>query len=202
MIKIKIIRHSQRLDFSHPFYWMFCFGQYWSDSPLTSNGYQMAKTKGKELALDTSFKPNNIYSSPYTRTMATGTELQESFPHSNLVIEPLLAEYQPYYKHKINLYQNGVPTCYNGCETEFSYPETYDMFSKRIKFILDRIIEKQDNDCIIVTHGEVLKTYVEFIHSLYPDLMLDLGSTPYLTVVSFEYDKISKKINEKTVCIQ
>lgn len=202
MVRIKIIRHSERLDYSHPIYWLFCFGQYWSDSPLTENGYQMAKIKGQKLAMDTTFRPVSIYTSPYTRTMSTGTEIQISFPYAKLVIEPLLAEYQPMYKHKINLYSNGIPTTYEGHETNFTYPESYENFSKRILFIIGKLIEKNDNDIIIITHGEILKTYVEHIQSIYPDRMLDLGATPYLTTLSFTYDKILDKIDENTIYIE
>lgn len=50
MTKIKIIRHSERLDYKHPFYWLICFGYHWSDSPLTKTGHEMAKTKGEMLS--------------------------------------------------------------------------------------------------------------------------------------------------------
>lgn len=202
MVKIKIIRHSERLDCSHPFYWMFCFGHYWADTPLTSNGYKLAKDKGKELAADFTFHPNNIYTSPYIRTMATAAKIQESFPQSKIVIEPLMAEYQPYYKHRINLYDNNIPTTYEGQETDFSYPETYEDFTKRVIFIMERIMEKQEEDFIIVTHSEFIKVYGKYIISLYPDVMLDLIKPPYLSTLSFEYDKTTGKIVEESVRIE
>jgi broad specificity phosphatase PhoE len=198
MIQIKIIRHSERLDFSYPLYWLFCFGQYWADSPLTINGYNMANNKGKEIVSD-NFDPKHIYTSPYTRTMSTSTEIKNSFPYSKITIEPLLAEYQPTYRHKINLYPNGIPTTYEGQKTIFSYPETYNNFVTRIQFIISKLLEKHDDDIIVITHGEVLKVYINYISSLYPDLMLDPGSTPYLTTLSFSFDKINKKIIEKSI---
>ena len=201
MIQVKIIRHSERLDFSNPLYWIICFGQHWSDSPLTKKGHEMAYDKGVQMVSD-NFKPNYIYTSPYNRTMSTSTEIKLSFPHCEIIIEPLLAEYQPMYKHRINLYPNGIPTTYNGEKTDFSYPETYENFEKRIQFIISKLINKHDGDIIIVTHGEVLKTYINYIQSLYPDLMLDPGSTPYLTAVSFDYDKVNMKIDEKTARIE
>lgn len=198
MVQIKIIRHSERLDFSHPIYWLFCLGQYWADSPLTTDGYQMAYDKGKEM-VGNNFNPKHIYTSPYTRTMATSTEIKNSFPQSEIVIEPLLAEYQPNYKHRINLYPNGIPTTYEGQETEFFYPETYNNFLLRVQFIISKLLEKHDDDIIVVTHGEVLKVYINYIQTLYPDLMLDPGSTPYLTTLSFEYDKENNLIVEKSI---
>lgn len=201
MVQIKIIRHSERLDFSHPFYWLFCFGQYWADSPLTTEGYQMANAKGKEM-VSKDFNPVHIYTSPYTRTMATATEIKNSFPHSEIIIEPLLAEHQPNYKHRINLYPNGIPTTYDGKETKFSYPENYEDFTARVQFIITTLLEKHDDDIIVVTHGEVLKVLINYVQSIYPDLMLDPGTTPYLTILSFEYDKPSNTIIEKSIRLE
>lgn len=201
MVKIKIIRHSERLDYTYLPYWLICFGQYWSDSPLTARGHRIANIKGKEMVCN-DFNPKYIYTSPYTRTMATSTEIKASFPHSELVIEPLLAEYQPYYKHRINLYPDGIPTTYDGQETEFSYPETIDNLSKRTQFIVSKLVEKHDDDLIIVTHGEFIKSYINYLQSLYPDLILDPGSTPYLTILSFEYDKQRGIIIEDTIKLE
>lgn len=187
-MKIKIIRHSERLDFTKPLYWLMHIGSYWADSPLTTNGYKMARDKGVKMVTN-DFDPRYIYSSPYNRTLATSTEINASFPPSKIIIEPLLAEHQPSYKHTIGLYPNGIPTTYNGQETIFSYPETYDNFVKRVHFIIYNLIEKNNNDFIIVTHGEVVKVFVNHIQSLYPQLIIDPGSTPYLTTLSFEFDK-------------
>ena len=134
--------------------------------------------------------------------MATATEIKTSFPHTEIIIESLLAEYQPSTGHTIILYPNGIPTIYDGQETGFSYPETYENFEKRIQFIISKLIEKSDGDIIIITHGEVLKTYINYIQSMYQDLLLDPGTTPYLTTLSFDYDKANNKINEKTVRIE
>ena len=198
MVKIKIIRHSERLDFSYPLYWIFCFGHYWADSPLTSNGYKIADMKGKAM-LDGVLNPKTIYTSPYSRTMATAMEIKKSFPEAEISIVPLLAEYQPYYKHGVNLYPEGIPTTYEGKDTEFVYPETYDQFFSRVEFIIHKLINK-DSDAIIVTHGEVLKAFISYLQELYPDLILDSGDTPYLTVLSFEYD--GKEIIEDTIKIE
>jgi len=201
MVQIKIIRHSERLDYTHPFYWLLCLGQYWADSPLTTNGHKIANTKGKEMAAN-NFSPKHIYTSPYTRTIATSTEINSSFPHSKIVIEPLLAEYQPGFKHRINLYPDGIPTTFNGEITDFAYPECYENFGKRVQYIISKLIEKNNSDFIVVTHGEVLKIYINYLQTLYPGLMLDPGTTPYLTILSFEYDKTNNKIIENTVRLE
>lgn len=201
MVEIKIIRHSERLDFSHPFYWLFCFGHYWSDSPLTSNGYTIANDKGKQMVKN-DFNPKYIYTSPYNRTMATATEIKNSFPESQIIIEPLLAEYQQHYKHRINLYPKGIPTKYEGKETDFSYPETYENFLKRVKFIITKLVEKSNCDIIIMTHGAFLKAYISDLQEKYPDLMLDPKDTPYLTILSFNYDPVENKIGENSIKIE
>lgn len=202
MIQIKIIRHSERLDYSKPLYWLLCFGHYWADSPLTSNGHRIANAKGKTIATQSEFNPKHIYTSPYNRTMATATEIKDSFPHSEIVIEPLLAEYQPLYKHRINLYPEGIPTTYDGQETDFSYPEPYEHFESRVKFIISKLIEKHNEDFVVVTHGEVLKTYINYLQTMFPDLMLDPGTTPYLTILSFSFDKDNNRIDENTVRLE
>lgn len=197
---IKIVRHSERLDFSYPLYWLMCIGQYWADTPLTQNGHELAFDKGKQMATESiKFNPKQIYTSPYNRTMSTATEIKSSFPQCEIIIEPLLAEYQPMRKHCINLYPNGIPTTYEGEKIDFEYPETYDNFRHRVNFIIGKLIEKHDDDIIVVTHSEVLKVYINYIQMMYPDLMLDSGSTPYLTTLSFEYDKSKNAIVESSV---
>jgi broad specificity phosphatase PhoE len=200
MIQIKIIRHSERLDYSYPHYWIFYFGHYWADTPLSTNGHKMAQLKGIHLITD-GFAPKYIYTSPYTRTMATATEIKNSFPQSELVIEPLLSEYQPTYKHAINLYPNGIQTTYDGIQTDFYYPETYDKFTDRVKFIIHKLIEKNDHDLIIITHGEVLKIYIAYLQSRFPDKFLESSRVPYLTTLSFKFDKINNKIEPDSISI-
>lgn len=199
MVKIKIIRHSERLDYTYPCYWLICFGHYWSDSPLTANGHIIAYKKGQKMV--GMINPTHIYTSPYTRTMATSTEISTSFPKTEIVIEPLLAEYQPYYKHRINLYPHGIPTTYDGQETEFSYPETYEKFMERVQFVVKKLIEKHDGDIILVTHGEVLKVYINYLQTMYPDLMLDPGTTPYLTSITFEFNKNTNTITQESIIL-
>ncbi|AEQ32836.1 putative phosphoglycerate mutase family protein [Megavirus courdo11] len=199
MTKIKIIRHSERLDFKHPFYWLLCFGYHWSDSPLTQTGHVMAKTKGELLAKN-DFDPKNIFVSPYNRTMETATEIKSSFPNCEIIIEPLLAEYQPYYKHCISLYPNGIPTEYAGIVTEYKYPENYEEFSSRVKFIVSQLMNKNNEDFIIITHGEILKVFINYFQTIYPDILLDCQKISYLTTLTFEYDN-DKNIIKNSITI-
>lgn len=200
MIKIKIIRHAERLDFTYPIYWLGCIGQFWADSPLTNNGHKTAREKGKKITID-NFNPKIIYTSPYKRTMQTSTELQKSLVKSQIITEPLLSEYQPNYCHKISLYPEGIPTTYEGESCGFNYPESHEKFTERIKFIITKIIEKNNEDIMIVTHGEVLKVCVNHFQTFYPDLMLDPGNTPYLTTLTFVYDKTNDKIIKESIKI-
>lgn len=193
MIEIKILRHSNRMDFTYPIKWMFYVGHYWSDSPLTDQGYTNAKNKGAQLASE-GYIPHRIYSSPYNRTLATATEIKASFPQSELIIEPLLAEYQPKYGHAITLYPKGLPTTYDGHLTNFSYPESIENFSLRVRFIIGKLIEKNDSNILIVTHGELLKSYITYLQILFPSLLLDSINIPYLTTLSFTIVKNTGEI--------
>lgn len=201
MIKIKIIRHSERLDHSHPLYWMTCFGQYWADSPLTSKGYRLAREKGKKLIAD-DYHPSHIYTSPYTRTFATATEIKSSCLDSEIIIEPLIAEHQPRFKDCTNLYPYGIPTIYCGEDTGFSFPETYESFTKRVLFIIFKLIEKHDTDIMVVSHGEVLKVIIRYLQDMFPEVILEPGNTPYLTTISFIFDKINNIIVEQSIQLE
>lgn len=200
---IKIIRHSERLDYTSPFTWLFYFGSPWADSPLTSKGHNDANNKGIEIKEQIS-NPK-IYTSPYTRTLSTATEIKNSFSTSPIIIEPLLSEFQPMYSHKVNLYPKGIPTLYNGQETKFSYPETYELFYERVKFIIFRLIEDNTSDLILITHGELLKVFIDFLQNQYPDIV-DVSHVPskinYLTVISFEYDKATNTIIKSSIKIK
>jgi len=201
IIQVKIIRHSNRLDFSNPLYWMICIGQYWSDSPLNSDGYKNAKKKANVLA-GSGFIPSYIYVSPYSRTLATATEFRSVFPKAEIKIEPLLAEYQPRYAHAITLYPAGIPTTYDGEPTEFFYPESPTSFSRRVQFIISKLIEKNSENIMIVTHGEVLKSYISHLQNLFPNLLLDPGNTPYLTTLSFSIDTYSGQFVDGSIKIE
>jgi len=199
MVQIKIIRHSERFDYTHPLRWLLYIGQYWCDAPLTTMGHKQAFQKGRTL-INKNFQPQRIYTSPYNRAITTATEIQKSFPQAELVIESLLCEYQPSYKHTINLYPEGIPTHYDGKATNFSYPENYEQFKDRVNFIIFKLIQKHDTDLIIITHGEVLKVLINYFQTCVPDLFLDSHDTPYLTTISFTY--ADGKIDETTIIIE
>lgn len=200
MIKIKIIRHAERLDYKYPFYWIGCIGQFWADSPLTTNGHKTAHEKGKKIVMD-NFNPKIIYTSPYKRTMQTSAELQKSLSKAQIITEPLLSEYQPNYCDKISLYPDGIPTTYEGESYGFKYPESYENFTKRIKFIITKIIEKNQDDVMIVTHGEILKVCINHFQTMYPDLLLDSSNAPYLTTLTFIYNKTNDQIIKESVSV-
>lgn len=200
MVKIKIIRHSERFDYTHPVGWLFCFGYPWSDAPLTYRGYKYAEEKGKKM-IEENFHPKYIYSSPYNRTLSTSTEIKKSFPNCQIVIEPLLAEYQPYFRHSVILYPDGIPTTFNDQQTPFTYPETQNNFGERVQFIINKLIENNEDDFIIVTHGEILKFCISYLQNMFPNLNLENTSTPYLTVISFDYDKKNNYIVESSIKI-
>lgn len=192
---VKIVRHSERYDYKYPYFWLFYPGYYWCDPPLTTNGQSMAVSKAQELhddAPDVTY--DLILTSPYLRTMQTSTEFKSVFKSSEIVIEPLLAEYQPWFKHTIQLYPDGLPCNYDGNETDFTYPETLDQFKLRVEFIIDKLINKYNgSNIIIVTHGEVLKSFIGKLNALCPELELDEVNVPYLTTLSFDF------VNEEIV---
>ena len=219
MVKIKIIRHSQRLDFTKPWWWIFYFGHYWSDSPLTSKGHEMAEQRAIQIS-KSGFNPKYIYTSPYTRTMATAVEIGKQFPTAQVLLEPLISEYQAVdhaqhkydvvghiqnlfiSKHRTSIYPNGIPTTCEGVETKFKYPETYESFCERVEYIIEKLAERHDDDLILVTHGEFIKSYVNHIQKMYPELILDIGKAPYLVTLTFEYDKLDKKIVQDSIKIE
>lgn len=201
MIHIKIIRHAQRLDFAQPQKWLFYIGYHWSDTPLTPYGFTSAESKSKELAVN-GFKPKYIYTSPYIRTMQTAAVFKNTFATSEIIVEPLLAEMQPTNSHTITIYPNGIPTTYNGIDTNFTYPETNEQFDSRVQFIISQLINRNKCDLIIITHGEVLKRYINFLQTLFPEQILDAGSTPYLTTIAFDYDCDADTIVKNSIRIE
>jgi broad specificity phosphatase PhoE len=184
--QIKIIRHAERVDHKNPLYWMCCIGQFWMDSPLTHHGHETAKLKG-EIMINDNFDPSVIYASPYIRTLATATEIKQSFTKANVVIEPLLAEYQYSHTHRINLYPNGIETTHNGKNTKYKYPETHELFKDRIQYIINSIIDQTTDDVLIVTHGEFISVIINLFVELYK-ITNPFKSIPYLACVSFMVD--------------
>lgn len=201
-IRVRILRHSERTDYSEPYKWVFYTGYYSNDSPLTTRGFEMAITKARLLEADENFKPRIIYTSPYTRTMQTATQMQKIFVNTKITIENMLCEYQESSAHKINLYPDGIPTYTNdGSTINFKFPESYNDFEKRVMYIIPQLIKQQTDDIIIITHGAIVKTFVNYLQRLFPDELLDPGKTPYLTCIYFTYDTITDVIDKASVKI-
>lgn len=199
-MKIKILRHSERYDYKYPHRWIFYLGHYWADTHLTYEGRKMAASKAKAIK-NSPFNAKWVYTSPYIRTMETAVEIKNVFNNCQLVIEPLLSEYQPYWRHNVSLYPCGIPTSHRGEPTEFNFPETKEQHRKRIEYILNAIISnhKNDDELIIVTHAEVVRTACELLNTKFPDLLLDATVLPYLGELSFEYDKSTDTFVEKSI---
>jgi len=198
MVHIKILRHSERYDFTNPIKWIFSFGGYWSDPPLTNKGHRMAYLKGKEIR-DEKFYPVNMYCSPYIRTISTGNEIKKSFTGMEIIFEPLIAEYQPYFKHQTILYPIGLPTNYNGESTLFKYPETYDLFQERVTYIIDKIMSSNSQDTLIISHGEFLKAFISYLQNQFPLSINETEYVSYLYEISFDYDYQTQEIDEKSI---
>ena len=178
---IKLIRHSERLDRANPIYWACCIGYHWTDTPLTTNGYAMAQKAGERLAQDKSFSPTHIYSSPYTRTISTAAEIRKSYPETELVLEPLISEYQSLFSHHTAMHPRGIPTDYRGTPTGFSYPEGTDAFRRRVDFIVDKLIKKHNTDLLIVAHGAVINWLIERLVGEAPEYVHYLGTVTFQT---------------------
>jgi broad specificity phosphatase PhoE len=185
MVHIKIIRHSERLDYAYPWYWIFCIGQYWTDPPLTLNGHLMAKRKGCELKKE--FDPKIIYTSPYTRTFSTAIEINYSFPEAKIVLQPLLSEFQYFKNHSTSFYPLGIPATFNGKETKFNFPENYEDFEERIIYCINKLIKNAESDILIVTHAEAIKVFAGYLKSIYTDITLEFKNIGYLDTLSFDY---------------
>ena len=197
-MKIKIIRHSERLDYANPLYWMVCIGQYWNDPPLTRNGTEMANKYGIELAQN-NFRPKYIFTSPYQRTIVTATEIIKSLDNPELKIEPLLSEYQKSNRHTVSLYPNGIEATYNNKYVGYNFPETYDEFEKRVIYILEKLIQDYDDDFAIITHGEFLKVMTIYLQQKYPDIILSNSKIQYLATIEFDFDKNNNTIIENSI---
>ena len=203
-MRIKIVRHSERLDCTYPYIWIFYLGYYWFDTPLTTNGCKMAKEKGKEFA-DNNFSPKCIYTSPYIRTYQTATEISSIFPGTEIKVEPLLAEYQPTFKHRITIYPEGIPCIFNGKQTEYSFPETYEKHVERVKFIIENLIANHgdNDDILIITHAEVIRTYLQHhLAIVCPDTIINGNVINYLTTLTFQFDKKTNNIIDNSIHIE
>lgn len=192
MYKVKIIRHAERLDYKNPLQWFFSFGQYWADTPLTNNGYLLAYQKGVDI-MSENFNPQKIYTSPYIRTMATASQIQKSITSANVVIEPLISEYQQLFRHNTTMYPAGIPAI-KLPHLFFEYPESYENFVVRVEYAINSLLEKNTDDFIIVTHGAFLSAFM----AIYCDIQKET-SFAYLSSITFMYDTINKKILQLSI---
>lgn len=55
---------------------------------------------------------------------------------------------------------------------------------------------------MVVTHGEVLKVIIRHLQDAFPEVVLDPGNTPYLTTISFIYDKMNGYIIKDSVKLE
>lgn len=169
--QIKVIRHSERLDYARPYYWCICFGYLSQDPPLSKRGYELVLEKAEDLLAE-AFVPDRIYTSPYLRTMTTATIIHEHYPDSSLAIDAGLSEYQNIQAHRTSL-------CPNGIVSEWSWPETREQMTKRAIETINNIIERHPNeDILIVTHRPLIKMYAKYLGQ-------DLSDVPYLSGISF-----------------
>lgn len=201
MIKVKIIRHAERYDYVNPLSWMFYFGHYWSDPPLSNRGYQWTKQKASSWENE-QFCPKQIYTSPYVRTMATAVVFKDHFMDCQMAVIPLLAEYQPSYAHKTTFYPKGIPTDCDNCPTHFVYPESNISFKKRVKFIIHHLFSISKSDILIVTHGEVLRSLKEILMAEAPHLIANNEPIPYLHTLAFDYDTVNQGIVKESIKVQ
>jgi len=185
---IIFMRHAERLDLTQPFRWLLHLGHHWSDTPLTRKGQKLAYQKGIELS-QKGWNIRKIYTSPYIRTMATATQIARSFPSSQIIIEPLLAEYQPYYRHFLDLYPEGIPDSESPGQ-HFRYPEDYAQFGRRVLYTINWILDMDPDNTttLIITHAEFLKYYLEHLRS--SGLNIPEINIEYLSTFSIKYNLI------------
>lgn len=185
-MKIKITRHSERLDLTNPIKWLFSSHHYWSDSPITVRGQEIAKHHGSKLA-KMDFNPTKIFVSPYVRTHQTADEILTSFPEAEIISEPQLSEYQKYLKHNTAYYPNGI--------TGLNVPETLDNFNARVVDIINKYILEENEDILIVAHAETIRAMAKYFIDRY-DIKLDHHNVPYLATLHFELNSDKKMIEE------
>lgn len=183
-MKVKIVRHSIRYDSTHMIKWLWKVitgKDMFFDTPLSSQGLLKAEEYGK-LLVEPDFNPTKFYVSPYVRTQQTAFEIQKSFPNSEIVLEPLLGEFQAVFHQSLNSYPDGLPG--NLHDIEFKFPESYLGLAGRCQYILNDIIDHNE-DVIIVTHSETIRTLAIHFNLVY-GANLNIKDIPYLCTLSFD----------------
>lgn len=193
-MRVKICRHSERLDYANPLYWLICFGYHGTDPPLTERGCSMVENKAQQL-LSEGFVPQKIFTSPYLRTMTTASIMQKYWPTADIHVEPGLSEYQSWRKHRTAVYPNGI-------ESTYEFPERHDAMRIRARETIDSLIKKSSGDLMIVTHGAIVRAYADHVNDMIQGYnllkeetvpQLDTSSINYLGTLSFtiEDNKLS-----------
>lgn len=193
-MKVKICRHSERLDYANPLYWLICFGYHSADPPLTERGCTMVENKAQQL-LSEGFTPQRIYSSPYLRTMTTASIMQKYWPGAEIHMETGLSEYQSWRKHRTTIFPAGI-------ESTYAFPERHEDMRSRARETIDNLIKKSTGDLMIVTHGAIVRAYAEYVNEMIQGYnllkeeavpQLDTSNINYLGTLSFtiEDNKLS-----------
>ncbi len=179
-------------------------------SPLTKNGLENSVELIKHLEKE---KINSIYSSPYIRTLQTIYPYSKKYnlsPKLEYSITELYQEdnipkksYQitlPEYLAKSFNYNDEYKTLIT--PNDIKFPETVQMFSKRIKFFLKNIIRNNynnNNNILLVTHQGVIDVILHLLSKNDKEIRNNTESLKYpkgaLTQI-FEDNKWKfKKIN-------
>lgn len=178
------MRHSERLDYANPLYWLVCLGYYRHDPPLTKRGCDMAEDKAKDMITE-HFDPTRIFSSPYLRTTTTASIINKYYPEATLSFDTGLSEYQIWSRHCTSMYPDGID------HPDYPFPETYEQLKHRTINTIEGIIKSHPGeDILIVTHGAVLRAYIDHINSIIETYkpatpLIETGDLHYLSTLSF-----------------
>ena len=129
------------------------------DPILSTNGLEQTKNIGRKL-FNSNFTPKVIITSPYIRCIQTSTQIQSSYETNTpeIILSPILGEYQYYWKQICASYPFGIPEKHNN--KIYEYPENKYNLKKRSIDILEEIINKYDN-AIVVTHKSIVEQIIK-----------------------------------------
>ena len=157
------------------------------DPPLSEGGMQKSEVLGQVL-LKEKFVPEAIVVSPFIRCIQTATQIQKSLePTSEVIINPMLGEYEFLWKHLCANYPYGLPASYvhkteNGNKKiSCNYPETYEDMQKRCEFVAEEIMSRYDN-AIFITHGSLVKFFAGYFSGNPENENLPIHFSDYIKV--------------------
>jgi broad specificity phosphatase PhoE len=179
MSKIVILRHGDRYDYENPLVWLWGFTNRKWDTELSYQGIKHTQIVSQEL-LDKVFtdnKPTHIITSPWIRCMQTATIIQQYFKDCEIIIEPLLGEYEKTLE-SCTLYPNGRPIEFEetreieedtdekqntieGSYIEFIRPEDEKNVTDRSVYISEKLKKKYPKS-IWVTHRTVMEKITSY----------------------------------------